>query len=104
MKTLSMFVIALAVGMGAGVTLGNGPYWSAPASAAPAAAMVHGASNAAFRDGLYQAQLAVERGSQAHIATGRWRSDEDRASFAAAYQQEYAQALGSGKHWISKVS
>ena len=99
MKTISMFVIALALGTGAGVALGKGPHWSVDSVSATTKTIADGTSNAAFRDGLYQAKLARQRGSGAHVAIGRWRSDEDRASFAAAYQQGFAQASGSGsKH------
>jgi hypothetical protein len=90
MRTFSMFVIALAMGTGLGASLESR---SQAALADARAAIVDGASNAAFRDGLYQAKLAVERGSGVHIATGRWASDEDRVSFAAGYERGYEQAL-----------
>jgi hypothetical protein len=102
MKTIPIFVIALALGTGAGVTLGHGPHWRVDAVGAITRNTADGASNAAFRDGLYQAKLALQRGSSAHVATGRWRSGEDRASFAAGYQQGYAQPSGSGKHHTRK--
>src|SRR5258705_9489919 len=98
MKTISMFVIALALATGAGVGLRKGPHWSLDSPGATTKTIADGASNAAFRDGLYQAKLALQRGSGAHVAIGRWRSDEDRASFAAGYQQGFAQASGSSKH------
>jgi len=97
MKTISMFVIVLALGTGADVALGHGPHGRVDAPGITTRATTDGASNAAFRDGLYQAKLALQRGSGAHIATGRWRSDQDRASFAAGYQQGFAQPSGSSK-------
>jgi hypothetical protein len=97
MKTISMFVIVLALGTGADVALGHGLHGRVDAPGIATKVTTDGASNAAFRDGLYQAKLARQRGSGAHIATGRWRSDQDRASFAAGYQQGFAQASGSSK-------
>ena len=102
MKTVSMFVIGLALGTGADVALGHGPHRRVDAPGTATRATSDGASNAAFRDGLYQAKLALQRGSGAHIATGRWRSDQDRASFAAGYQQGLAQASGSSKSRASR--
>lgn len=84
MKTkISMFAIALALGTGAGLALNRAPQTEAPKAVADSA------TNAAYRDGLYQAKLAVQRGDAAHVATGRWGSDSDRASFAAGYQHGY---------------
>jgi hypothetical protein len=94
MRTFSVFVIALAMGTGLGATLeSRSKEVVARAGMDTSAAIVAGANNAAFRDGLYQAKLSVERGRGVHIATGRWASDEDRVSFAAGYQQGYAQSL-----------
>jgi len=101
MKTLSIFVVALAIGTALGASFQSRSLTAVPMSRGSSAAIVDGASNAAFRDGLYQAKLAVERGSGVHIAAGRWASDDDRVSFAAGYQQGYMQALnlkhGGGK-------
>ncbi len=47
------------------------------------------ATNAAFHDGLYLGRLEAERGSESHVATGRWARNQDRISFAAGYQQGY---------------
>ena len=43
------------------------------------------ATNAAFRDGLFQGQLAAANNSEQHIASGRW-STADRESFRKGYQ------------------
>jgi hypothetical protein len=51
--------------------------------------------DAAFRDGLFQAKLDVQGGRKARIASGRWSSDQDRASFIAGYQQTYRQLAGA---------
>ncbi len=86
MKTLSLFALALVMGTGVKLARGNQPQ-SALATVTP-----DQASNAAFRDGLYQAKLAIERGSGPHIATGRWFSVADRAAFAAGYRAGYPTA------------
>jgi hypothetical protein len=48
-----------------------------------------GAADGAFRDGLYQGQLAMARGSEAHVAVGRWAAPQDQTSFAAGYRKGY---------------
>lgn len=53
------------------------------------------ANNAAFRDGLYLGRLAAERASGAHVASGRWAAEADRASFRAGFQQGYQEFLAS---------
>jgi len=53
------------------------------------------ATNAAFRDGLFLGTLTAKRGGEYHAATGRWATDEDRASFIAGYRQGYAEMLAS---------
>src|SRR5581483_1988366 len=47
--------------------------------------------DAAYRDGLYQAQLDVRQKRHAHITVGRWSSTADRASYIAGYQQGFLQ-------------
>ena len=47
------------------------------------------ATNAAFRDGLYLGKLASEGGSEYRVASARWARANDRASFAAGYDQGY---------------
>ncbi len=44
---------------------------------------------AAFRDGLFLAHFDAQHGRKAHIASGRWSSDADRALFIAGYRQGY---------------
>ena len=48
------------------------------------------AIDGAFRDGLFQGELAATRGSTRHISRGRWAADKDRASFSEGYRQGYA--------------
>ena len=47
------------------------------------------ATDGAFRDGLFLAQLDAQSGREPHIATGRWSTDADRASFTSGYQRGY---------------
>jgi hypothetical protein len=47
------------------------------------------ATSAAFRDGLFLGSLAVKRGEPAHLSTGRWANEHDRALFTEGYQQAY---------------
>jgi len=46
-------------------------------------------ADAAFRDGAYQAKIDVESGRKPHFSSGRWSTDQDRASFIAGYEQGY---------------
>jgi hypothetical protein len=46
-------------------------------------------ADAAYRDGSFQAKIDVEKGRKPHFSSGRWNSDQDRASFIAGYQQTY---------------
>ncbi|HYL15375.1 MAG TPA: hypothetical protein VEV41_20230 [Terriglobales bacterium] len=46
-------------------------------------------TDAAFRDGLFQAKLDIQSGKGPHLASGRWSSYSDRALFIAGYQQGY---------------
>ena len=45
--------------------------------------------NAAYRDGAYLAKIDVEKGRKAHFSSGRWGTDQDRASFIAGYEHSY---------------
>lgn len=47
------------------------------------------ATDGAFRDGLFQAKLDAQNGREPHIASGRWSTSADRASFTAGYQRGY---------------
>jgi hypothetical protein len=46
-------------------------------------------SDAAYRDGAYQAKIDVSERRKPHLACGRWSSDQDRASFIQGYEQTY---------------
>ena len=47
------------------------------------------ATDAAFRDGLYQARLDIKEGRKPHLAIGRWGSPETRTSFVSGYWRGY---------------
>jgi hypothetical protein len=46
---------------------------------------------AAYRDGLYVAKLAQQRGEQRQPSIGRWATQANRDAFAAGYQQTTAE-------------
>jgi hypothetical protein len=46
-------------------------------------------ADAAYRDGSFQAKIDVESGRKPHFSSGRWNTDQDRASFIAGYEQTY---------------
>ena len=50
------------------------------------------ATNAAFRDGMFQAKYDTEQGRKLHLSSGRWSSDADRASFIAGYHEALRQS------------
>jgi hypothetical protein len=53
------------------------------------------AADGAFRDGLYVGRLAAQSGRPPRAATGRWSTQQDRASFAAGYTRGYNDVLAS---------
>jgi hypothetical protein len=67
------------------------------AQVAPSDQNVALATNAAYRDGLFQGRLARERGTKPHIAVGRWSSDDDRAAFSVAYERAYSEPVTSNQ-------
>lgn len=52
------------------------------------------AGNAAFRDGMYQAKLAAQKGERPHPSVARWSRDSDRRAYVAGYQEGYLATLG----------
>jgi hypothetical protein len=46
-------------------------------------------TNGAFRDGLYLGELDAKQGNGQHIASGRWSTGQDRASFVDGYSRAY---------------
>jgi hypothetical protein len=54
-------------------------------------------ADAAFRDGVYQARMDVAGGRKAHLASGRWGTDQDRASFITGYERAFKAFTAAGK-------
>jgi len=50
-------------------------------------------ADAAYRDGSYQAKIDIAKGRKPHLSSGRWNTDQDRASFIAGYQQTYRELI-----------
>jgi hypothetical protein len=61
------------------------------------AASVHGRrglldlsrADAAYQDGVYQARMDIASGRKAHLSSGRWIADQDRASFIVGYERAF---------------
>jgi hypothetical protein len=84
MKSRVFLTLALSVSFAAGLILGGAKRGTSLPSVESAQS-----TDAAFRDGLYQARLDLEEGRKSHPAIGRWSSTESRASFLAGYQRGY---------------
>lgn len=82
MKKYSMYVIAALVLVAAATMVARGRQ---------DANSNNQASDGAFRDGVYLARLDARLGRAAHLRSGRWNNDRDRASFVAGYEKEYNQ-------------
>jgi hypothetical protein len=54
-------------------------------------------TDAAYRDGAYLAKIDVEKGRKAHFSSGRWSTDQDRASFIAGYEHSYKTLMEASK-------
>jgi len=83
-----LFVLVLALGVGAAATLRNAIRQGASLSATRSA---DEATDGAFRDGLYQGELAATRGGAPRISGGRWAMDKNRESFAVGYEHGYTE-------------
>jgi hypothetical protein len=49
-------------------------------------------TDGAFRDGLYLGKLNARDGDEQHIATGRWSTGKNRASFIDGYHRAYTES------------
>ena len=58
-------------------------------------------ADAAYQDGAYLAKIDVEHGRKAHFSSGRWSTDQDRASFIAGYQHSYKKLMEASKLELS---
>jgi len=81
MKKQSLFALAAVLCVGLGIVAVSSHGLRGPFNARQA--------DAAYRDGAYQAKIDVENGRKAHFSSGRWSTDQDRASFIAGYEQSY---------------
>lgn len=99
MKTISLFTLAAALGMGTASLLRIDHQFP---SAVPNSVLQ--ATDGAFRDGVYLGKLAAKRGLPSHVAIGRWSTPVDRTSFAAGYQQGYSEFLANRAASVSGES
>lgn len=60
-------------------------------------------ADAAFSDGVFQATLDFQSGRRPHVASGRWSSEQDRLSFARAYQQRWRELFKVGSGTMATV-
>jgi hypothetical protein len=60
-------------------------------------------ADAAFSDGVFQANLDFQNGRRPHLAVGRWSSERDRVSFAKAYQQRWRELFNNGPRTMPTV-
>jgi len=81
MKKQSLFALAAVLCVGLGIVAASSHGLRETFNARQA--------DAAYRDGAYQAKIDVENGRKAHFSSGRWSTDQDRASFIAGYEQSY---------------
>jgi hypothetical protein len=61
-------------------------------------------TEAAFRDGVFQAKLDVQNGRKPRIASGRWSTNRDRGLFIAGYQQSYRDSSQSQSRTFTEPS
>jgi len=91
MKKFSLLALLVMLGVGTASMLRTDHHNPFPSPNETVAQNADGA----FRDGLYLGRLAAEGGAEPHVATGRWATLEDRASFTAGYQRGYSEFLAS---------
>jgi len=84
MRTRAFLMLALSVSFAAGLIVGGSKRGASLPAVEPTQS-----TDAAFRDGLYQASLDVKEKRKPHPAIGRWSTAEARASFLAGYQRGY---------------
>ena len=92
MKKVSLLVSVVMLGMGTSSSVFHAKHQSNFPSANENISRV---TDGAFRDGLYLGKLAAKRGIAPHVASGRWATESDRASFTAGYQQGYEESLAN---------
>lgn len=95
MKKQSALVVTVVLCVGLGLVV--------VASHGMRGALIVKQADAAFRDGAYQAKIDVDRGRKAHVSSGRWSTDQDRASFILGYEEGY-KALTEAKSGKTEAS
>jgi hypothetical protein len=60
--------------------------------------------DAAFRDGVYQAELDVQKGRRPRLLVGRWSTERDRALYIAGYQKGYGEFSGTSTGEVNEIS
>jgi hypothetical protein len=88
MKTLSLFTLALALGLGTASLRYTGRHNQFPT-------LAFDTTDGAFRDGLFLGKLAAEAGAEPRVARSRWGTPQDRALFTAGFEQAYSQVVAS---------
>jgi hypothetical protein len=86
MKTFSTIVIGLAIIAGAVGIFHSTTHGDA---------QVTEATSSAYQDGLYLGRLAAKNGNLPHVSSGRWNTDEDRASFSAGYERGFVTIIAA---------
>jgi len=86
MKRQSSFVLASTLGVAIILLVGGSRHWPHTVTAG-----AERNADGAFRDGVFQARLDVRNGRKARIVSGRWNTDQDRASFIAGYEETYGE-------------
>jgi hypothetical protein len=83
-KNRALILLALSASFAVGLIVGESKQKTSPEQVDLAKT-----TDAAFRDGLYQARLDLADGRKPHPAIGRWNSVEARLSFLAGYRSGY---------------
>jgi hypothetical protein len=94
MKKLSLCAAALSLCVGTAAMLPSGRFNTSSSTGESSLGediLSNQHRSGAFRDGLYLGRLAAERGQPHHVARGRWATADNRALFAAGYEQGYHQ-------------
>lgn len=90
MKSLSAYVLTIALACGATVLLAAGTVHRS----AIVGGQASGRMEAPFRDGLFLGRRDVDSSRKQHLLTGRWSDDADRRLFVSGYLQAYREKYG----------
>ena len=96
MKKLCFVASMLVLGVGMAVLLPGGRVTASTSiELNDRAEDVSRTNSGAFRDGLFLGKFTAERGRPRHVVSGRWATAENRALFAAGYEQGYSELVAS---------